>query len=363
MDIIIERFHGNEIDYIEQWQNPHVAAGWRVASIRLNTMSFGSPTFALQTYAVAYHTANFNIVPPTLDEYLTSVYDSIGPLIDNLAMPSDGPYDDDHYYKLDEHNQEIASQMPSGWDTENLRAYAGHDAVPLHTINMMRLQWGVGVSDDEIALLHPSFDRLLTIAEYNALQANRVDQWLQQLKDLFYADHWKEQDWQSYFEAKQGMSTGTWVGAHCNGALSKQFNLIQFHPEHYREYDIELPVRRFNINENGKPIISWEQVERNLFEHKYGCRPIDYPIDYSGTGTPEYPLSQTEPIAPQWLHHRDENELTYRCKKCRADFNCLPKHCPGVPLTKEQIEGITNEHIDFKHGEWVEVDLANEGQG
>lgn len=55
--------------------------------------------------------------------------------------------------------------------------------------------------------------------------------------------------------------------------------------------------------------------------------------------------------------HEREDDLAH-CKVCGGAEGSLPTDCPGVKMTSEQEDKVYGCELDFRCGEWVQLDPA-----
>lgn len=212
---------------------------YRIAEISANSQCFNGCNLRFYNFLVAYRGANFNIQPPELAEYKVSVYDAIGHLQERELVYSndanDGGFDTCltiTQWELDN----IIQYLPNGWSTDTILRY--HDLLELQLPirEFKRLTWSVAayLPDGTIGI-HPTLNRPLSNGELQFINYDTHLEWLGQQVDLFRANHWGEQDWESKYHAE----TKQWIGETVAGKYCKRFDLNHYHPMFCPPHDAE----------------------------------------------------------------------------------------------------------------------------
>ena len=267
--------------------------GYRVAHVLVNSASFGNAQHRKRYFFVAYKgNKNFNVDPPTLPEYMTTVYDAIWHLQD----------DDSPTVRLTPDEKHVVPNLPNGWDMNLFAAY-NFDLLPdrykdawlltnsnmpfsLHCIK--RLNWctkSPTLHSSCDRLIHPDKDRPLTIKELatiagwpivpvgkNPMQELAkgvcpcVGEWIAIQAYHYLNDAWGDADYESTYNHK----TGVWEGQDCNGATEKTFNLTNYIPQKIRQdypYDV-FRRHRHNVDQDtGRPIRTWSSIAEQSRQH------------------------------------------------------------------------------------------------
>lgn len=198
--------------------------GYRIAEISANSQCFGGCNLRFYDFLVAYRGANFNIVPPVIDEYKVSVYDAISSLQDRELIYSDDGGFDSCPPITEWELTNIIEVLPNGWSTGTLLRY--HN-MQYNLREFKRVSWAVATSlPYDTIPIHPTLNRPLSNGETQFINFDTSLDWLGQQIDLFLANHWGDQDW----ESKYHVQTKQWIGCNTAGKYCKQFDINQYHP-------------------------------------------------------------------------------------------------------------------------------------
>jgi len=262
-----------------------VPAGFRVAHVLLNAASFGNSQNRKRYFFVAYRRGrNFNIQPPEISPYYSTLYDAIWPLRNretNRANTAKEPYNFDTHHDLGADNYHCLPNLANGWSLNHMAK---------HRLEMMperfQLLWNTRASDMPFSLhcprrlqwmrpaptlhgscdkfVHPDYDRGLTVGEAATIMgweglyprgprpfaqlakgvAPAAGEWLAQQALLYLQDAWADEDWESSYCHQ----SGRWEGRDTHGENEKVFNLTryyghQFDQERFDE-SVHLPTYR-----------------------------------------------------------------------------------------------------------------------
>lgn len=248
-----------------------VPAGYRIAHILLNYGSFGNAQQRKRYFFVAYKGGNFNIVPPELQDHMSTTYDAIWSDRgrSTYQMSSDQvngreEYTRDGHYPLSDNEWHAVPSIPplvslNGlaknrpdllcpdhrrvWDTR-----ASGLPFSLHCI--VRTAWTkpfATIHSSASRFLHPDRDRPVTVGELARVMGwgdvipaggkpvaqiakgvvPEAGQWLAQQAKMFLEGRWTTEDWESSYDHNRGV----WVGRDTHGAVEKEFNMTSYFPK------------------------------------------------------------------------------------------------------------------------------------
>lgn len=237
--------------------------GYRIAHVFINAASCGNSQLRKRYFFVAYRSnKNFNIVPPTLNQYLTSVWDAIGDLEDRETNEMDShDYDENSYVRLTPDEKVVAKQLNYGWDVNQFLQYRFKDApknyqekwlnrtsaLPFSLHSIRRISYMLPcptLFSSSNRILHPIHERPLTVLELARLMGwgdnipvgkfpmaqiakgvvPAVGEWLAQQAVHYLDNDWGDDDWESSYDHRKG----EWVGKSTNGQLEKTFVLNNY---------------------------------------------------------------------------------------------------------------------------------------
>jgi site-specific DNA-cytosine methylase len=248
--------------------------GYKVCHILLTAATFGNAQNRRRYFFVAYQDhLTFNVAPPDVAPYRTILRDVLEPLehheTNRYHWRDKEQYDADSCFDLLPEEAEIVPLLEHGWDLNLLAKYRPEQLPP-----GMRKRWEKRGSDipfsmhcvkrlayDTFAptlfggchnLVHPKFDRALTIRELSAIMGNdftpvglqpyaqiakgvcpSVGTWLAQQAVHCINGDWDGDDFCSRYDAKQGV----FIEGERKSEREKTFHLTDYRPYACRAYE------------------------------------------------------------------------------------------------------------------------------
>lgn len=238
--------------------------GYRIVHIFMNTATWGNAQIRRRYFFVAYKQGrNFNIVPPELKQAGT-VKDAIWNMRHITVREFDGEWTVDTYRRISKlehqvmpylhvmndindecymHEERIKEHCPDIYQKWITRR--SHIPFSIHCI--IKLGWdreSPSLCNSCSRLIHPEFHRLVTPRECAAIMGWKhlpigndmfaqiakgivpdVGEWLAQQVQLYFEDHWGNEDFESMFD----MSQKTWVGRYfTNEPREKIFDMTRY---------------------------------------------------------------------------------------------------------------------------------------
>lgn len=253
-----------------------VPAGYRIAHLFLNAASFGNAQRRRRYFFVAYsNDLRFNVEPPDLQPRATTVRDVLQHFTARNVRPAEfnrcDEYDGDCYVKLNLDESSVVPHLSQGVSLNSFarehedllevvspRYYetwmCRESGMPFSMHCIRRIRWNACSPTLWGAchrLIHPLFDRPLTVRELSALMGWRIlprglkpaaqiakgvvpaiGTWLAQQVRLCLDEAWGRDDWQATYNSRNGCWEGEYLR---RDETEKTFNLTRYEPPYDEE--------------------------------------------------------------------------------------------------------------------------------
>lgn len=260
---------------------------YRVAHVLLNASSFGNAQNRKRYFYVAYRDdRNFNITPPVIDPYYSTVYDHIYSMRDRETRSVDyykEEYDADTSWRMNEHDEHAVKSLPNGWGLNTLAKFRGerlsqkyrdvweyrNSDMPFSLHCVHRLPWlrpCPTIHSGARMLVHPEHDRTLTIGELAKLMGwegipsgpKPVEQiakgvvpaageWLARQALDYLDDKWGDDDWESSYDPVKC----EWVGRQTKGERVKWFDMTKYTGQLFDRERYDIPDSQLHRHHAG----------------------------------------------------------------------------------------------------------------
>ena len=201
-----------------------IPADWKVCTVKLNSLSFGSATNTYHKYVVGYDPTHghWNFAKPELP----SVYLTPRAVLGNVVVLEPEP----------------APKMPNGYSSSDMRKYGRERDFPA---NYHKLSWDYPCPhvDAETRYVHPGEDRFLSLEEVAALATDseeRIQAYLDLHTTYFTEKLWGEQN----FEARYDRFSAKWIVSHFSDRcpVFKAYDFCQYTPREVCEISRKYPL-------------------------------------------------------------------------------------------------------------------------